>query len=85
MPSGDSLTMDPSNMARKQKPRLSDLTVKAADCFDPADYYMVHKAYFDGMRTALREAHRKINDEWGGDTSSCVCIYCSPPSANAPP
>jgi len=68
-------------MPRKQKPRLADLQVQAKDCFDPADYLMVHKEYFTGLLEAVREAHRLINDEWG-DGSRCVCIYCSPVSAS---
>jgi hypothetical protein len=68
----------------KRKAPNADLLVKAADCFDPADYYMVHKKYFDGMRAALREAHKRTTDEWGGDTSGCVCVYCAPPQPEKP-
>lgn len=66
-------------MARKKKTRLDDMTVKAEDCFDPADYYMIHRDFFDGLLKAVREAHKRINDEWGGDTASCVCVYCTRP------
>lgn len=31
----------------------------------------------------IREAHRRINDEWGGDTMGCVCIYCKPTENSA--
>jgi len=62
----------------KRKPANSDLVVRLEDTYDPADYILVHKTYFDGMRSALIEAHKRINDEWGGDTSSCICVYCSP-------
>lgn len=51
--------------------------MQAKDCFDPADYYLVHKDYFTGLLAAVREAHKRINDEWGGDSSQCLCIYCS--------
>lgn len=72
-------------MAKKTGIRLSDLTVKAEDCYDPADYVLVHKDYLEGLRSAIREAHKRINDEWGGDTSTCVCIYCSPQTQSACP
>jgi len=55
--------------------------VRAEDCIDAADYYMVHKDYFVGLIAAVREAHKRINDEWGEDTSGCACIYCSPKKA----
>ena len=32
-------------MPRKYKEPLSDLVVKAEDCYDPADYVMVRKDY----------------------------------------
>lgn len=67
-------------MARKAGIRLRDLTVKLEDCYDPADYMLVHKDYLAGMRSAILEAHRRINDEWGGDVSRCQCVYCSPPT-----
>jgi hypothetical protein len=60
-------------MPKKYKQPLSDMVVKAEDCYDPADYYTVHKKYFDGMRAALRKAH--------GD--GCICIYCSASTALA--
>jgi hypothetical protein len=64
---------------RKAREKVSNLVVRLEDTYDPADYIMVHKTYFDGMREALRASHRRANDEWGGDTSTCICIYCSPP------
>ena len=70
-------------MPRKSKSPLADMTVKAEDCFDPADYYMIHRNYFEGLLTAVREAHKRINDEWGGDTANCVCVYCSRPLPSA--
>lgn len=30
----------------KRKSRMDDMTVKAKDCYDPADYIMVHKDYY---------------------------------------
>lgn len=64
-------------MARRKEP-FSDLVVRLEDTYNPANFVMVHKTYYDGMRDALREAHKRINDEWGGDTSGCVCVYCAP-------
>lgn len=36
--------------------------------YDPADYITVHKEYLEGMRAAIRRAHRE----------KCACIYCKP-------
>jgi hypothetical protein len=60
----------------KRKPPNAELTVKAADCYDPVDYYMVHKVFFDGMRAAIREAHGRITVTPAG---ACLCIYCQSP------
>lgn len=60
----------------KRKAQNSDLVVKLADTYDPADYLLVHKAYFDGMREAIREAHGRINVTPPG---ACLCIYCQSP------
>ncbi len=30
----------------KQKPRNADFMVQAKDCYDPADYIMVHKDHY---------------------------------------
>lgn len=54
-------------MARRKPNR--DLVVQAKDCYDPADYILVHNKFFDGMRDAIRAAHR-------GNISECSCVYC---------
>lgn len=70
-------------MPRKNTPRHQIDTVKASDCIDVTDYYMVHKAYFDGMREAIRKAHARITVTPVG---ACLCIYCqSPASAGEKP
>lgn len=52
----------------KRKPNPG-LVVQAKDCYDPADYILVHNKFFDGMRKAIREAHK-------GNVTECSCIYC---------
>jgi len=53
-------------MARRPKQERHSLdVVKAEDCYDPRDYILVHRNYFDGLREAVKKAH--------GD---CICIYC---------
>lgn len=64
-------------MPRKSNPRHQFDTVKAADTIDLTDYVLVHKDYLSGLQGAVREAHKRINDEWGGDTTTCACVYCS--------
>jgi hypothetical protein len=58
----------------KRKADNSDLVVRLEDTYDPADYVLVHKRYFEGMRDAIREAHGKITCTPVG---SCLCIYCT--------
>lgn len=50
-------------------PRLKDITVQAENCYDPAEYILVHERFFHGMREAIRRAH--------GD--QCICGYCDRP------
>lgn len=54
--------------------KSADNVVRLEDTYDPADYIMVHKDYFSGMRAALGKFH----------TDGCICIYCAPRSAGAP-
>lgn len=49
------------------------MTVQAKDCYDPADYILVHNKFFDGMREAVREAHHRLRSD---KTTLCACIYC---------
>lgn len=66
----------------KRKAPSSDLVVRLEDTYDPTDYVLVHKRYFDGMRKAIREAHAKITCTTIG---ACLCVYCAPPSEQAEP
>lgn len=53
-------------MPRKYKPPLSDLTVKAEDCYNPADYRLVHKRLI-ALGCSL----------CGSDKNTFVCAGCS--------
>lgn len=66
------------SMARKTSIRLRDLAVKAEDCYDPAEYVLVHQAYLQGLHNAIREAHKRVSNP-------CMCIYCSPPTQGEKP
>jgi len=37
--------------AEKAKPRLADMTVKAADCYNPEDYVLVHKNHLARLQS----------------------------------
>lgn len=60
-------------MGRRRKQDTPARVVQAGECYDPADYIMVHKTYFAGMQAALAKFHPE----------GCVCIYCAPRSADA--
>ena len=60
-------------MTKKTGIRLSDMTVKVEDCYDPADYVLVHQAYLHGLRSAIRDAHERLRQT----TEPCLCLYCS--------
>lgn len=45
-------------MAKRDKKPADDLTVKAEDCYDPADYTLVHNDYLQRLRALESDPFR---------------------------
>lgn len=61
----------------KRKRPSDDLTVKAKDCYDPADYIMVHKDWYADLLWTLRSAHEELTDHGHQELPECECRIAS--------